>query len=342
MCSEPPLDRPWPVWIAVLKIAKVPFWFIWLTPFVYGYLMSAGDSAPTQLGWFLFSVCGVCLLESANCIHNELVDQEEDRINQPNRSTLIQSVGESVLWKMVIVGYLAVLMGITAIAVFVRPTVAILMLLAVIAAPLYNWGPRFKRRPYLAEVAIGWSTLFGFLAGWFWRSGDVGVPPVAWVVTYFFAVTSLMKDLPDVRGDETVQAPGIFSIKRSILRRALLIFIYASPYVLILILITVGAMPPRLLLLFVLAIGGFLTMGLTDRVSSIDTLIVAYELAFLYVHLFMLGLFVLVQPSPLSIAVASILFFARLGSLALQLAPRFVEPQFSWNRAINRLLTSNS
>ena len=53
--------------------------------------------------------------------------------------------------------------------------------------------------------------------------------------------------------------------------------------------------------------------------------------------IFILGVFLLFKPSPLALGVAVVLFFARLAALWLQLAPRFVEQDFSWTRAFMHL-----
>src|SRR5260370_9007855 len=119
-------SRTWPRWLAILKISKVPFWFIWITPIIFGYLASAEASSPQHFVWFIVSISGACVLEAANCIHNELMDHEEDRINQPNRATLVASVGEGTLWKIVVGGYRSCLVRQTSIAILASPLLSIL------------------------------------------------------------------------------------------------------------------------------------------------------------------------------------------------------------------------
>ena len=330
----------WPPWLALLKITKVPFWFIWITPIAFGFLASAQGTSPRHLGWFVAALLGTCLLEAVNCVHNELVDQPEDRVNQPNRGALIVSVGEPVLWRIVRLGYQSCLLGVVLIALVVGPTVAAVMLLGALIAPLYNWGPRFKRRPGWAELAIGWAVFAGYLWGWAWNRPPAQVSPVVWILAYFFGVTAFMKDLPDVRGDEAVRAAGIFSIRRAQLRRALLLFIAVSPYALVVLLVTAGVVPTRLLLLLVLVPAGLLLPVAGERARSPGAMIVAYEVAFTYVHLFLLALFLLDTPTRAAGLCAFGLFTCRVLALRWRLAPRFVEPGFSWRRSLAELLTT--
>jgi len=266
------------------------------------------------------------------------MDQEEDGVNQPHRASLIASVGEPALWKFVLVGYALCFLSLIPLALYVDPVVSALMLFGGLVAPLYNWGPRLKRRPGLAEVSIGWAAFFGFLWGWSWNAPLTSAPPVVWILAYFFAITSLVKDLPDARGDAYVHAPGVFSVTTVIVRKALLTFIYVSPYLLLGAFVALGLLPVRLLALGVLLFLGLFTFVLGERAQSIHTGIVVYELAFTYVHLFFLGLFVLYTPSGMAVLIAVLLFAARALSLYLGLAPRFVETDFSWSCSILTLL----
>ena len=324
-------------WLACLKIGKVTFWFIWITPIIYGYLASANVSGPKHIGWFVYAILGTCFLEAINCMHNELVDQEEDSANQPNRTLLLKSIGETRLKRMVKAGYIICVVGLIPLAVFVNPLVVVLMLTGGLAAPLYNWGPRLKRRVGVAEVAIGWAVFFGYLWGWRWNQPLSNVSPVVWVVTYFFAITSLMKDLPDVSGDELVGAASVFSIRRKRLRMTLLFFIYLSPYVLVMLMVLAGILPPKFFGLAGLIIPGLVVLYLGEKVHSLETMIVAYELAFLYVHIFFITLFILDTPTNAAVIIGLVLFVMRCASVYLRLAPRFAEESFSWTRAMGSL-----
>jgi 4-hydroxybenzoate polyprenyltransferase len=329
----------WPPLLAIAKVSKVTFWFIWATPLIFGYIASADSrGSPQDLVWFALVAGGVCFVESINCIHNELMDQEEDAANQPRRGTLIASVGEGPLWLIVVAGYAIAVAGIVPIAVFVGMDVAALIAGACLAPLLYNTGPRLKRRPVLAEFAIGWAAYCTYLTGWAFNEPITDVPAVIWLFTYFFAVTSFLKDLPDVRGDELVGASGVFSIRRAALRKAALVFIYVSPYALAVALVAAGALPERMLILCALLPVALWLMVAGDRVSSLPTMIAAYEFVFLYVHVFFLTMFVLCTPTAAAAIAAAVLFAARTVVLYLGLAPRFVEPDFDWSRSFRALI----
>ncbi len=327
----------WPRWLAILKIAKVPFWFMWLAPAVFAYMASARGGGVHHVGWFVASGFGICALQSTGCIHNELVDQPEDHVNQPKRAALVAAVGEDTLWRLVFLGYAACFLGLIPIGIIVGPTPVVIMLIGCLAAPLYNWGPRFKRRPGLAEFAIGWAVFCIYLYAWSWNRPVGEVSPVIWVLTYFFAITCLIKDLPDVAGDELVGARGIFSVKQARLRLGLLLFIYLSPYALLVGFVGAGILPLRFLGMLGLAALGLVVMAWGERVSSLDTLIAVYEIAFVYVHVFFLALLVLDTMTVWAIVVAVLLFVGRGLALAWGLAPRFVEPDFSWVRSVTKV-----
>jgi 4-hydroxybenzoate polyprenyltransferase len=330
-------DGTYPAWLAVLKISKVPFWFIWITPILFAYVSSAQAASARYLPLFVVAVVGTCLLEASTCIHNELVDQEEDRLNQPAREILVRSVGERRLWILVWLGYAICFLGLIPLALLIGPVVPALMLIGGLAGPLYNWGPRFKRRPFLAEVVIAWAFFLGYMWGWQWNAPGAEVPAVAWVVTYFFGITAILKDLPDTRGDEQVHAASIFSITSRPLHLAAVLFVYASPYLLLVGLVAEGILPPRFLTACLLILPAAAVLWLGERAEGLGAIVV-YEFAFFYVHVFFLLLFVLDNPIPLTLMLAASLFIVRTLAVYLGLAPRFVEAEFSWSKAIGEIV----
>lgn len=322
--------------LAIAKISKVTFWFIWLTPFVFGYVASAGGSA-RDLGWFAGVCAGVCLVDAACNVHNELVDREEDAVNQPNRTRLLASVDERVLWALVAFGYTYAFTGLVAIALAVNLTVAAFILATAVVALLYNAGPRLKRRPILAELAIGWATFAAFSFGWAFHRQVGDLPAVAVALTYFVTVTACLKDLPDARGDELVGARRLVNVGRQRVRRAVVAFIYLSPYAVFAGLVAAGLLPARMLAVAVLLPVAAWLGVLADRGGPLTTMITAYHLGFLYIHAVSLLLFVLYVASGGAVVAASILLAGRMAVLALGLDPRLVEPDFSWSRSLRAL-----
>jgi 4-hydroxybenzoate polyprenyltransferase len=341
--DRPAADRPlggrperWHPVLAVLKIAKVTFWFIWLTPFVFGWVASDGGSA-RHLVWFWGTAAGVCLVDAACNLHNELVDREEDAVNQPNRTRLLASVPEWALWALVAFGYAYALLGIVTLSMVVGVATSALILATALVALLYNAGPRLKRRPVLSELAIGWATLAAFAVGWSMHRPIADLPPVAWALAYFVTVTACLKDLPDARGDEQVGVRRLVTVPRPALRRAALAFIYLSPYAVTAALVGLDQLPAR-----TLAVGALLPVALwlailADRGGSLTATIAAYQLGFLYIHVFSLTLFLLYVYDRAALLPAAILLVGRLAALVLGLDPRLVEPDFSWSGSVRAL-----
>ncbi|MEX0800830.1 MAG: UbiA family prenyltransferase [Dehalococcoidia bacterium] len=335
----------WPRWVALLKIIKVPFCIFWITPIIFGFIASADDPSASRLFWLTAAVLGTFALEGLNCLHNELKDREEDAVNQPARRELLDSWSEATLWRTVIVGYAVCAVGLIWFAVFVSPWIPVLMLAGGVFAPLYNWGPRFKRRPVLAELTMGWSLFMGYVQGFFLATADgwdlghsfSDLPVVIGVCVYIEIVTNFFKDLPDVRGDERVGAPGLFSVRGRWVRSALLLWITLSPYLLIGGLVGVDVLPERFLLAGVTLPVAVLLAVLAERADTEDTWIVTYELAFLYLHAVLVFLFVLDSPGAAAVAAGAALVTSRWLAIYLGLAPRFVNPEFSWGGATREL-----
>jgi hypothetical protein len=89
---------------------------------------------------------------------------------------------------------------------------------------------------------------------------------------------------------------------------------------------------------FAVGVLGIAVMLLGERARSLTTFIAAYELAFFYVHVFMLTLFLLYTPTMWAFLAAAVLFVGRAFALLLGLAPRFVEPTFSWSDSLGELI----
>lgn len=328
--------------IAFAKILKAPFWFTWITPAVFGYYVSA-DGSPHAIGWFLFLCVALCVAEASCNLHNELVDRREDAINQPSRARLLahllDAVGPARLWQVVFAGYGFTTLAVVGIWLYVDPVVALGLIYLGVHAILYNVGLHLKRRPGIAEVTIGTAALATFLLGWAWHQPVGDMPAEAWLLAYFMGITVFSKDLPDTAGDEVVEASSIFSIRTPARLRAALAFVYLSPYGLALVLAVAGLVPVRTLGILVLApVGGWFALA-ADSVRSVTAKVAAYQVAFLYGHVFLLVLFVVSVPETGSVLVALGLALARLATLALRLDPRLVEPDFtSWRAALRALI----
>ncbi|MFZ2509706.1 MAG: UbiA family prenyltransferase [Gordonia sp. (in: high G+C Gram-positive bacteria)] len=311
-------------WIGVLKISRVPFWFLWTSPLLIGYLGSAHDYGAHHVAWFVLVMAGVWTGDAVASIHNELVDREEDAINQPERSVLLASMRQQTLWFMVFVGYVSLAVGAVAFAVAVGWLPALVVSLGALAAPLYNWGPRFKRRPPMPQIVFAWVAFCETTGGWLLNAPLSTLTPAVAVVALFIAVASVAKDLPDAEGDEAVGAASVFSIRNARVRRSILIAIHVSPYLLLVALISGGIVPKTMLWVCTLLPAALAIVWLGERAATQAAKVLTYELAYLYVHVFLLGLLIAGWPSLLNVTVAVVMLVARLAAVAARLEPRFV------------------
>jgi 4-hydroxybenzoate polyprenyltransferase len=334
-------DLPRPI-VTFAKMTKAPFWVTWITPAVFGYFASA-DGDFHQLPWFVFLCVTWSIAEGTCNVHNDLVDREEDEINQPHRArrfaSLIEAWGVRRLWQIVFAGYALAGLTVVLMWLYVDPVVALSFIYLGAQVIFYNFGLRLKRRPGYVEATLVIAGVASFMLGWAWHRSASDLPVVAWVLAYFMAVTVFSKDLPDTVGDEAVDAPSIFSIRTPQRLRAALVFIYLSPYALIVVLVLAGQLEERLLLMgLLMPIGAWFALAV-DSLRSLEAKVAAYHLAFTYGHLFILALFVLSVPERGAYIAAGALLVARLATLALRLDPRLVEPDFtSWSSAIRALL----
>ena len=331
-----PERGPYPPVLAVLKILKPAFWFIWATPFTFGYLASAGSS-PRHVVWFVLVALGIGMIDAACNAHNELVDRTEDEVNQPNRTLLVDSIPPGVLWTFVYVSYGIGALSLVPLGVIVGPDTVALILCGGTLAVLYNTGPHLKRRPGLAQLAIGGAALVLFLLGWTWHRPIEEMPPPGWLMFAFTLSMGFLKDLPDAEGDRLVRAAGIFTIRQTAVRKAAAAAVYLAPYALLAALVAAGALMPRMLVLLALVPVALWLLVVGDRARTLDERVLAYQLVFLYVHLFSLVALVTYVATVTALVAAVILFTGRGVVLALGLDPRLVEPGFRWSASMSAL-----
>lgn len=335
-----PPDAAIPAWLAVLKISRVPFWFLWTMPLLIGYLGSARNHGAHHVVWFVLLVVAVWVCDAAASIHNELVDREEDAINHPERVWLLAAVREKTLWRVVFAGYTILVVGGVAFVTAVGPQPALVLAAGGLVAPLYNWGPRFKRKPPLPQLVFAWVAICEVAGGWVMNAPLSTLSPIVWVVALFIAVASVSKDLPDVAGDEAVGARTIFSLRNAWLRRGALILIHVSPFILVPVLVGIGALPGRVLLVCLLLPVALIIIYLGERASTPSASILVFELAYLYVHVFLLALLICAWPSFATVTISAGMLVTRLMTVAAGLEPRFVGDTFTLRRGVQELLRS--
>ncbi len=342
-----------PVWLAVLKVAKVPFWLLWLAPPIYAYLAASEGRASRNFAWWIAGVIGVCLLEAAGCFHNELVDAEEDRVNQPDREHLLRTIGRRRAWILVAFGYGFCAVGLAIFAVVNDWRLALVLLVGGSAAPLYNWGPHFKWKPSIAPLTIGVAVVAVFCAGWGLNRPLPSTSSVAYVLGVLIAVTEwrgeplalAYEPVPSEAVNPYRQAAfpvdevmgvadggrWVFGLRRLVSPTVLSML----PYALLSALVAGGVLPLRFLWFLVLVPAPVLLAALRPRVTGRHAMIVCYEAGFLYQFVAELLLLVLLLPTATGWLLAAGLLAARTAAVLLGLAPRFAEQDFRWSEAIS-------
>jgi 4-hydroxybenzoate polyprenyltransferase len=326
--------------IALLKISKPTFWLIWATPFIYAYLGSA-----RTYNWFIFlpNVVAICVLEAAVCLHNEYVDRPEDLINQPNRVKLADIVGYKRIKRLFLAGYAIGLVYLVVNMVFVNFLLGPIAIAAGFLMLFYNFWIRFKRMPYVAEVVIGAVVFLDFLAGWvLGGNGLSNVPPVAFLLTYYFFAIAVIKDLPDAAGDAAVGSKTLYNISSKLKRQALSAAIYLSPFILIVAAAYAGVVPMSYLLTLLLAPFAVFLIYLAGRARSLNEFISVYHLGFFYCQIFFVVLLSLFFPSPLSYAVGVALVGLRTLLIFFRFDPRLNEPGLSIPHEIASLMRTKT
>jgi len=326
--------------IALLKISKPTFWLIWATPFIYAYLGSA-----RTYDWLVFlpNVAAICILEAAVCLHNEYVDRPEDVINQPNRVKLAEMVGYKTLKRLFLGGYAIGLVYLVVNTVFVNFLLGPIAITAGFLMLFYNFWIRFKRIPYVAEVVIGAVVFLDFLAGWVMGGrSPLSVPPVAYLLTYYFFAIAVIKDLPDAAGDAAVGSKTLYSISSKLRRQGLGAAIYLSPFLLIAIAVYVGVVPTSYLLTLLLMPFAAFLIYLSGRAQSLYGFISVYQLGFFYCQIFFVVLLSLFFPSPLAYGVGVALVALRTLLVVFRFDPRLNEPGLSIPREIASLTRSKN
>ncbi|MEV0032302.1 hypothetical protein [Nocardia sp. NPDC050793] len=135
-----------------------------------------------------------------------------------------------------------------------------------------------------------------------------------------------------VAGDEAVGAASIFSIEKLWQRATTLVVVHTSPYVLVVILVAVGAVPARVLWVLVLLPAVLAVVYFGERAQTTPAMIALYEVSYTYVHAFLLMLLVLMWPSVLAGTVSIATFGVRIVAVMMRLQPRIVGDEFTvWN-----------
>lgn len=241
-------------WIALLRITSCRYAAYYFLPFWVPFAEGMGRTPPlvaailATVFWFVFSMG----TETANRIS----DEEEDRINQPERTELCDLVGFGVLKKICVTSWvLSIAAWIATAWIQKNALLGGLLLAAIVAALGYSFGLRAKRMRYVANIFLAMPFVGTFITGWAVGHPHLeraeGAPGIGWflLLTGVFSVTvGGVKDITDEKGDATVGYDSIWvSLRRSKARWSMGYVL--SPYAALLALVASGGLPPRFLLL---------------------------------------------------------------------------------------------
>lgn len=237
---------------------------------------------------------------------NAYTDRDEDQVNIPERVSMVDDVGPKTLRNVAFAEFLLSVIA----AAWIDLAFGALMILAAFVGFFYSMPPfRFKARP-LGSLA-SFSGAFGLplAGGVVLSSPELSIPPIVWLMTYWFFTYGAVKNLPDYHGDKEagLRTPAtIFDTQRdAVIFAGILLF---SPFPLIAGAVAVGVIQPVYLALLAFAP---VVIYFTYRSLESDTsseLEVAHTVGFLYAMAMAAVFFLLQNPSIDAVPLAAIPF----------------------------------
>lgn len=145
---------------------------------------------------------------------NVYTDRDEDSHNLPDRVSLVETVGPRTLRNTAVLIYVVD----TVVAASIDPVFGVVVFLAAFVSYSYSMPPlRFKARPFGSLLFFSGAFGFPLAGGYLLAAPDVTVPPIVWLMTYWFGTYGVVKNLPDYDGDKAagLRTPAtIFDTKR--------------------------------------------------------------------------------------------------------------------------------
>lgn len=238
--------------MALLRCTSCRFTAIYFIPFWGAMVIGGLGTVP----WAVFGVVLWFAHSTGTEAVNRLSDRVEDEVNRPERTALCRQVGFDRLRTIAIAAWaLVAALDLGALAVQRSVTLAVLLVLGVLAALGYSYGPRFGRRHWIALFVltfpfggtffIGWALSHPALDGTVLRDLVVQAFPLLAVGVPSVATLAGIKDLTDIAGDT---AAGYHSVWVRYLRthsRAIVLATVSIPYVPLVLLAAAGAVPAR-------------------------------------------------------------------------------------------------
>lgn len=171
-------------------------WFFSYFACLAGFALGPSPPSPTVVAASLV-LCS--LWTAATNQLNAYTDRDEDAINLPDRVSLVECVGATTLRNVSLASFVVVVVG----AFVINPVFGGVMTLAVLDSYFYSMPPlRLKARPLGSLLAFSGAFGFPLAGGYLLASSTVTVPPIVWIMTYWFFTYGAVKNLPDYHGDK--------------------------------------------------------------------------------------------------------------------------------------------
>lgn len=204
---------------------------------------------------------------------NRIADREADAINRPERTALCAEFGWRRL-RVTAIACWAVFALIGAGLVWMRPSVElpVLLLVDIGVAIGYSVGPAFKRHRVLALLALTAPLITPLLTGWAVHGGtetllSPALPMVA-VLAAFSLGLSGIKDITDVVGDRELNYSSLWLALIKLRRGAAVYTVTGAPFLLVLLFVLLGALPPAALAVLPLAAVSVLVVVAAARAAA--------------------------------------------------------------------------
>lgn len=270
-------NRPLETLSKLVTLGRPRTWFFSYFAFFAGIHMGGGGvgPVPTVIGLAVFAVWTA----GTNLI-NAYTDVDEDEVNLPDRVSTVHRIGRRRVRNAALACFLLPVVA----AALVDPRFGALVAVAALDGYFYSMPPlRLKARPLASLVAFSGAFGFPLMGGYLLASGSTTVPPIIWLMTFWFFTYGTVKNLPDYHGDEEagLRTPAtIFDTQRDAILFAGVVLLTPFPLIVSLALADVIALK----YLALLALCPFLVYVLRESLdgSSFEELEIAHTEGFFY------------------------------------------------------------
>lgn len=300
-------NRPIATAWKLVTLGRPRTWFFSYFAFLAGLYMAGGgvDALTTVVGLAVFAVWTA----GTNLI-NAYTDVREDEINLPDRVATVDCIGRDLVRNVALLCFAFSVVA----SVLVDLRFGALVVIAVLDGYFYSMPPlRLKARPVASLVSFSGAFGFPLMGGYLLASDSTAVPPIIWLLTYWFLTYGTVKNLPDYHGDLTagLRTPAtVFDTQRDAILFASIVLL--SPFPLIVSFALTGVIALKYLLL--LAFCPVLTVVLHKSLGgdSFEELEIAHTEGFFYAMSFVAAFLLLqrisVETSTLTVVPFALLF----------------------------------